>query len=102
MLFIFNLPFPDISFFGIEINSDFHKLSAVCRVRDQIAPVVNLLQGLLRTAIQFEFKYIDVFGSFNHGISPSGGTTYFSIYKLSQEFENEIEYDLIMSFCLGI
>lgn len=69
MLFVFNLPFPDISFFGIEINSDFHKLSAVCRVRDQIAPVVDLLQGLFRTAIQFEFKYINVFGSFNHGIS---------------------------------
>ena len=51
---------------------------------------------------EFEFKYIDVFGSFNHGISPSGGTTYFSIYKLSHEFEYQIENSLVMPLFLVI
>ena len=78
-LSVFNLPFPDISFFSIEINTDFHELSVVCHVWNQIAPVVDLLKGLFRATVQFEFKYIDVFGSFDHGISPSGGTTCFSL-----------------------
>ena len=91
-------PLPDISFLRVEINADFDEFPVIGGVRDEVAPVVNLGEGLVGGAVKFELEDVDVVVGFHHGIGSSLGTSYFCLGELSHEFEDEIENGLVVAF----
>ena len=83
---------------GVEVDTDFDEFPAVNGVGNEVAPVVDLGEGLVGGAVEFELEDVDVVGSFHDGIGPSLGAPDFGLGELSHEFEDEVEDRLVVAF----
>ena len=83
---------------GVEVDTDFDEFPAVNGVGNEVTPVVDLGEGLVGGAVEFELEDVDVVGSFHDGIGPSLGASDFGLGELSHEFEDEVEDRLVVAF----
>ena len=61
-------PTADISLLSTELNTDLDQFPPVRLIRDQVAFIIDLAQGLLGGAVQLELEDVDVFRSLHHSV----------------------------------
>ena len=77
--FLFHHPLPNRSRLRRETTTDFENLSSVRLILTSIAFLFNLLQGFICRAIQFKFKNVDEFFSFNDAVHSALGLAFFCV-----------------------
>lgn len=93
-----NQPISQIPFPGIKGHTDFHQSSAIHSVGQKVTFFINLLQSFFGGAGEFKFEHIDVVRSLYYCVGTTDSGTDFRLRELPHEFEDEIEYNLIMTF----
>ena len=89
-------PTLDIARSITEIHPYLEYLAAVRCKRQCVLLVVNLLQSLFRSAVQFEFHYINVLVGLQYKVYPALRSVILRFYIETHQFENDEEHILIV------
>ena len=95
-------PTADISLLSTELNTDLDQFPPVRLIRDQVAFIIDLAQGLLGGAVQLELEDVDVFRSLHHSVRTTTGTANLSIGKLTHQLKDQVENHLVVAFRLVV
>ena len=93
-------PFSNRSFKAVVVHADLYQSLALCRIRNKIALVVNLLQGSVGRTIVFQLHHVYGVWQVQHGICSAYSATFLHLDIGSHKIEDEIEHGLEVALVL--
>ena len=89
-------PLAYVPLLGVEADAYLYQSAAVHGVGDEVAFLVNLLQGGLGGVVQLELEDVDDVLRLHHGVRPSVRTAHFGVSELAHELEDDEEDNLVV------
>ena len=85
---------------AVVVHADLYQALALCRIRNKIALVVNLLQGSIGRTIILQLHYVYGVRQVQHGVCSAYCATFLHLYVSSHKIEDKIEHSLEVALVL--